>query len=311
VHGDEHVIRSESRRKMERTHPGLMDHINRTGSLAGYRDGGRVAPLKELLVTQGYNRVHKGIDYAAAVGTPVFATQDGVVSHAGPGARGPGVWGGNEIHILGSGLETWFAHLSRIGVGMGENVRAGQMIGLSGNTGISSGPHLHFGVFQGGWPNDIDPSSYLGGAGTPSGSPVNPITALIDVLIGKFKEAFPQGGAFIDLVGGVGKSILTGAADFITGLFAGSQDKKGNAYGVPTVFDGGGWLETGTQVVQHNKSKPDAVLSAEQWADIHKLAVSGAKGEITYAPVFQAGPDFLEQERIARARFKDTLSVYA
>ena len=160
-----------------------QDDIRRHGGVAavesmrrgpGYADGGRVAPLKQLAVTQGYNRVHKGIDYAANEGTPVYATQNGVVSHAGPGARAPGVWGGNEIHVAGSGLETWFAHLSRIGVGVGDKVRAGQQIGLSGNTGISSGPHLHFGVFNGGWPNDMDPNAYLGGAGTPSGRPVQP-----------------------------------------------------------------------------------------------------------------------------------------
>jgi hypothetical protein len=284
----------------------------------GYADGGRVAPLKQLAVTQGYNRVHKGIDYAATEGTPVFATQNGVVSHAGPGARAPGVWGGNEIHIAGSGLETWFAHLSQIGVGMGQNIRAGQQIGLTGNTGITSGPHLHFGVFQGGWPNDMDPTAYLGGAGVPEGGSsgggggFNPIALIIDGLVSKFKEAFPAGGLFADMAIGVGKKILDDTSKWVTDALAGNTDKKGNAAGVPTVFDGGGWLENtgGPQLVQHNKSKPDAVLSSEQWADIHKLAMSGAKGGISYAPVFQTGPDFIEQERLARTRFTDALTVY-
>ncbi|MDQ0854778.1 phage-related minor tail protein [Arthrobacter sp. V4I6] len=248
----------------------------------GYADGGRVAPLKDLMVTQGYNRVHKGIDYAAAVGTPVFAAQDGVVSHAGPGARAPGVWGGNEVHVSGSGIETWYAHLSRIMVGLGQQVRAGQQIAASGNTGISSGPHLHFGAFAGGWPNYIDPTGFLGGAGVPAGGVgggFNPITGIIDGLMGKFKEAFPQGGMLIDLVGGVGKKILTGAADFITGIFNNSSD--GNTAG-PTLYDGGGWLENtgGPQLVQHNSTKPDAVLTYEELQMFKAASLNNTGGNV-------------------------------
>ena len=276
----------------------------------GFADGGRVSPLKHMALTQGYNRVHKGIDLAAAIGTPVYATENGTVSHAGPGARAPGVWGGNEVHINGgSGIQSWFAHLSQIGVALGQQVRAGQQIGASGNTGISSGPHLHFGTFAGGWPNDIDPNAYLGGAGAPSGGGFNPIAGIIDGLVSKFRESFPGGGIMADLAIGVGKKILDGATGWVTKTLGGGD---GTAAG-PTVYDGGGWLENtgGPQLVQHNKSKPDAVLSSEQWADIHKLALSGGKGDITYAPVFTPGPDFAEQERIARTRFTDALSVYA
>lgn len=310
VHADEFVIPKDARRRMEQNHPGALSHIMRNGTLAGYADGGRVKPLKELFVTNGYNRVHKGIDYAAGVGTPVYATQDGVVSHAGPGARAPGVWGGNEVHIAGSGLETWFAHLSRIGVGVGQRVRAGQRIGLSGDTGISSGPHLHFGVFQGGWPNDIDPNAYLGGAGVPQGGGFNPITGIIDGLMGKFKEVFPQGGAFIDMVGGIGKKILTGAADFITGIFSGSND--GSAVGA-TVFDGGGWLEnTGGRnlLVQHNKRKPDAVLTNEE-LQLFKAAAGnggGTKTEVNFHGPVYGNPQHIVDEIEARKRRAATRS---
>jgi len=91
--------------------------------------------------------------------------------------------------------------------------------------------------------------------------------------MGKFKEAFPGGGMLVDIVGGVGKKILTGAADFITHIFEGSQD--GSATGLkPTLYDGGGWLENtgGAQLVQHNKSKPDAVLSSSQWDTMTQIA---------------------------------------
>lgn len=276
----------------------------------GYADGGRVAPLKHLAVTQGYNRVHKGIDYAAAIGTPVYATQNGVVSHAGPGARAPGVWGGNEIHIAGSGLETWFAHLSNIGVSLGQRVRAGQQIGLSGNTGISSGPHLHFGVFNGGWPNDIDPNAYLGGAGVPDGKGFNPIAGIIDGLVSKFKDAFPAGGFIADAAIGIGRKLVDSTMKWVENTLGGG-DKKGNAAGVPTVYDGGGWLPNtgGPQLVQHNKSKPDAVLSDQQWADIHKLALGNAGG-ITYAPSYQyMGEDPEMVMRRDKARAMDLLNA--
>jgi phage-related minor tail protein len=278
---------------------------------AGYADGGRVAPLKHLAVTQGYNRVHKGIDYAAQVGTPVYATQNGTVSHAGTGARAPGVWGGNEIHIAGSGLETWFAHLSRIGVGLGQKVRAGQQIGLSGNTGISSGPHLHFGVFNGGWPNDIDPNAYLGGAGVPDGNGFNPIAGIIDGLVGKFKDMFPGGGMFADMAIGIGKKILDSATKWVETTLGGG-DKKGNAAG-PTVYDGGGWLENtgGPQLVQHNKSKPDAVLSHDQWETMRRIAGNTGNG-ITYSPQIQyMGEDPETLLRRDKHRFVDLLDAIA
>jgi phage-related minor tail protein len=245
---------------------------------AGFARGGIVNPLKQMALTQGYNRVHKGVDLAAAVGTPVFATQSGRVSHAGPGASAPGVWGGQEIHIAGGGIETWFAHLSRIGVKLGDIVRAGQQIGLSGNTGISSGPHLHFGAFNGGWPNDIDPLAYLGGAGIPSGGGFNPIAGIIDGLMSKIREA--GGGPFADIAIGIGKKIIDGVSKFVTDFLSGNTDKKGNA--TATVYDGGGWLENtgGAQLVQHNKRKPDAVLSSEQWDTMTRIADNARSGDV-------------------------------
>jgi hypothetical protein len=67
----------------------------------GFAKGGILNPLRSMAQTQGYNRIHKGIDLAASVGTPVFATESGRVSWSGPGVQAPGVWGGNEVHIDG------------------------------------------------------------------------------------------------------------------------------------------------------------------------------------------------------------------
>lgn len=262
VHAGEFVFTKEQTRRA-----GVGNLYAMANALAGYANGGIVKPLKDLFVTQGYNRTHKGIDYAATVGTPVYATQDGVVSHAGPGARAPGVWGGNEVHILGNGIETWFAHLSRIGVKLGQNIRAGQQIADSGNTGISSGPHLHFGVFRGGWPNDIDPASYLGGAGVPSGKPWNPIADIVDGLVAKFKEAFPAAGFMADLAIGAGKKLLDGAVSFVTG-----SSNDGTAIGAPYLHDQGGVLNPGLSSVLNATRKPEYILNSRQWADMHRLA---------------------------------------
>lgn len=91
------------------------------------------------------NRPHHGIDYAAAKGTPVLAIGDGVVVKKG--------WkGGNgnlvKIRHRNSKYSSVYAHLSRYGKGIapGKSVKQGQVIGYVGSTGLSTGPHLHFGL---------------------------------------------------------------------------------------------------------------------------------------------------------------------
>jgi murein DD-endopeptidase MepM/ murein hydrolase activator NlpD len=305
VHAGEYVFTKEQTRRA-----GVSNLAGLAQSLTGYARGGIVNPLKQMAITQGYNRIHKGVDFAASVGTPVFATQGGTVSWAGPGATAPGVWGGNEIHVLGNGIETWFAHLSQIGVKLGQNVRAGQQIGLSGNTGITSGPHLHFGTFNGGWPNDIDPLAYLGGAGIPSGDGgFNPIAGIIDGLVNTFKDKFPGGGPFADMAIGIGRKILDGASNWVGDFLSGHSDKKGNA--TATVFDGGGWLENtgGSQLVQHNKRKPDAVLSHDQWATMSRIADNTRGAGVTFT-----GPIHVRDENelasIITTRQRDAQAAY-
>lgn len=92
----------------------------------------------------GYTRVHKGTDFAVPIGTAVYASGDGVVDFVGPhGGHG------DFVRIRHKdGVETAYAHLSRYapGVVVGAQVRQGQPIAFSGNTGLSSGPHLHYEV---------------------------------------------------------------------------------------------------------------------------------------------------------------------
>lgn len=104
-----------------------------------------------------YNKTmfHTGIDITADTGNPVFASRSGVVKFAG--------WKsgyGNLIIIdHGSGIETYYAHLSKINVFVGLRVEKGDLIGRVGSTGTSTGPHVHFEVRTGSEAND--PVAYL------------------------------------------------------------------------------------------------------------------------------------------------------
>jgi len=92
----------------------------------------------------GGSRAHAGVDLAAPTGSPVTATQAGRVSSAG--------WAGGYGNLVvvqhGNGVETRYAHLSRIGVVAGQQVSQGQVLGLVGSTGHSTGPHLHYELRQ-------------------------------------------------------------------------------------------------------------------------------------------------------------------
>lgn len=98
----------------------------------------------------GFARFHRGVDYAAAWGTPVAATADGRVTETG--------WNGGygrQVRIdHPGGLTTTYSHLSGIDVATGETVRAGDTIGRIGSSGLSTGPHLHFEVHRHGVPVD-------------------------------------------------------------------------------------------------------------------------------------------------------------
>jgi len=102
-----------------------------------------------------WGRAHEGIDMAAPVGTPIHATGDGVVTFAGrQGAYGNLIKIEHEL-----GVETRYGHLSRIRVKVGQRVSQGDLIGAMGNTGRSTGPHLHYEVRMKG--RAVDPMSFI------------------------------------------------------------------------------------------------------------------------------------------------------
>ncbi len=101
--------------------------------------GWRIHPIS------GEKRLHKGIDIAAPIGTPIFAAADGVVKEAGWDDSGYG----NKVVIKHfDGTETLYAHTNRLFVSVGQTVKQGQPIAEVGSTGRSTGPHLHFEVLK-------------------------------------------------------------------------------------------------------------------------------------------------------------------
>ena len=93
---------------------------------------------------------HEGIDFGLPTGTQLFASADGVVIGTGNTDIVPSChsWGKWVVIKHGFGLTTLYAHLSLVKVRLGQKVKAGELIGYSGNTGFSTGPHLHFGVYD-------------------------------------------------------------------------------------------------------------------------------------------------------------------
>ena len=131
-------------------------------------------PVSHYSLTAGFgidgsrwSHKHSGQDFAVPIGTPVHAAHRGTVVKAGPYGGGDGPAYGNAIVIKnGSHIYSQYAHLSKIKVHVGQHVKVGQTIGLSGNTGNTSGPHLHFEIRT--TPNygsAIDPLAFLRHAG--------------------------------------------------------------------------------------------------------------------------------------------------
>lgn len=104
----------------------------------------------------GYQLMHNGVDMACAQGTPIYATRAGTVTTAAYQAGGAGYYVSLNH---GDGFGSVYMHMTRYVVSAGQSVSQGQLIGYVGNTGVSTGPHLHFGVSYGG--TYVNPMAYI------------------------------------------------------------------------------------------------------------------------------------------------------
>ena len=102
-------------------------------------------PLPGGLITQG---LHDGnaVDIGAKTGTPIYAAAGGTVIYVSANGSYNHGWGNDVIINHGNGTQTVYAHMSRVAAVVGQTVGAGDVIGYVGNTGRSTGPHLHFEV---------------------------------------------------------------------------------------------------------------------------------------------------------------------
>jgi murein DD-endopeptidase MepM/ murein hydrolase activator NlpD len=110
---------------------------------------------------------HSGQDFAVPTGTKVFAVHEGTVVKAGGYGAGDGPAYGNAVVVKhANGTFSQYAHLSKVQVNVGEKVKTGEQIALSGNTGNSSGPHLHFEIrTTANYGSAIDPAKFLASKG--------------------------------------------------------------------------------------------------------------------------------------------------
>lgn len=188
VHGNEHVATAEEvartpggHRTWERIRGAIRG--GSTGflsALPGYRSGGAVAPVpgRGNRHTSGYGWTTWAGDYPQPMGTPVRAWKDGVVALV----RSIATSYGNHIRINhDDGSSSLYAHLSRIGVAIGQRVTAGMRIGAVGSTGNSTGPHLHFETAGGAY----NPGSAESGGGFDF---LGSLTSGLDKAMGKLDE---------------------------------------------------------------------------------------------------------------------------
>lgn len=141
-----------------------------TTSIAAKKAVGWTTPVKGYSLSASYAQAggmwqstHSGQDFAVATGTKVMAAHGGTVVKAGGNGAGDGPAYGNAVVIKhGNGTYSQYAHLSRVDVRVGQVVATGQKIALSGNTGNSSGPHLHFEIrTSANYGSAIDPVAFL------------------------------------------------------------------------------------------------------------------------------------------------------
>lgn len=168
----------------------------------GEESSGLIAPVPGRVTSHfgmrrhpilGYVRMHAGLDFAAAHGTPIVAVSDGRVSAAG---RMGGC--GNAVRIdHGEGLQTRYCHMSQIAAYAGQAIGRGQVIGYVGSTGLSTGPHLHYEMYRTGRPVDPSQVTFISRA------------QLVGVELKRFREAL---AVLRDVVGGMRTGAVAMAA---------------------------------------------------------------------------------------------------
>jgi murein DD-endopeptidase MepM/ murein hydrolase activator NlpD len=156
---DEVVELAESKEKLFAAIPAIQPVANKQLIALASGFGWRIHPIYKV------KKMHTGIDFAAAIGTPIYATADGSIDKVDVSFSGYG----KVIEIdHGFGYRTRYAHMHGFAVRQGQKVKRGDLIGYVGDTGLSTAPHLHYEVFVNGihanpvhyFFNDLNPAEY-------------------------------------------------------------------------------------------------------------------------------------------------------
>ena len=156
---DEVVELARNKEKMLASIPAVQPVPNKNLKRMASGFGFRTHPIYKV------RKMHWGMDFSAPTGTEIFATGDGVVSQV---ILSRGGYGKHVVIDHGFGYETLYGHMSKVDVRRGQKVKRGDIIGLVGNTGTSSAPHLHYEVIKDGkkinpanfYFNDLTPEEY-------------------------------------------------------------------------------------------------------------------------------------------------------
>ncbi len=144
----EHLV--QSKEQMLRSIPAIQPVSDKNLNYIASGFGYRIDPIYKTV------KMHTGLDFTAPIGTPIYATGNGVVSEATYDAGG---YGNNVVINHGWGYETLYGHMSKIKVRLGQKVKRGEVIGYIGNTGKSTGPHCHYEVIKNG--TKVDPVHFF------------------------------------------------------------------------------------------------------------------------------------------------------
>ena len=156
---DEVVSMAEKKEKLFAAIPAIQPIANKQLFAIASGFGMRVHPIYKV------KKMHSGIDFAAPIGTPIYATADGKIEEVSVRFSG---YGKMIIIDHGFGYKTRYAHMHDFAVRQGQNIKRGELIGYVGDTGLSTAPHLHYEVLMNGvlinpvhyFFNDLSPAEY-------------------------------------------------------------------------------------------------------------------------------------------------------
>lgn len=146
---DEIVSLAKNKEKMLRSLPAIKPIAKKDLIRYSSGFGMRLHPILKIM------RMHTGLDLSARLGTPIYATGDGVIRYV----RRSRSYGNEVLINNGFGYQTRYAHMSKYIVHRGQHIKRGDVIGYVGSTGVSTGPHLHYEVLKNGRP--VNPINFF------------------------------------------------------------------------------------------------------------------------------------------------------